>query len=590
LILLLAAQALAADLAGVVRDGDGAPLAGVAVYAIDERLAYAYAVSRSGGDWGLAGLPAGRYRLLTQPDDDSPYVTRVWPDAWAYCDGAVIEVAGDEAREGLDFTLPTGGTLSGAVLDEGGAPLAGVEISCLGVDTRVQGLRREAWSDSEGRFVITGLDGEAGGSAWSLEFEVDGWPEQLAGRTYDDGYADLFGVGPGLEVDAGEHRLLPGIAISGSVLGPDGPIPGASVHAYASSQVVDVVTDEQGRYAADGLPPGDVITWVNAEGYGLTYYPDADRPGETVPAPEEGDEVAGVDLEMPFASALLGRVVGADGDLSGVTVLAYNDTYTVGQGAQADEGGQFTVEGMQGGDYFLYVYAEDEGFLNDFIRDDDGEPEVFPVPDAAASAEFEIALAPAAVLEGLVLDDGGDPVYGAYVYAYSLDVDGEAEAVATDRDGVFRLDGLVGGGWGLEVFYSPYCEGDGGFVRVYWPGLVNPDLAQSLELTEGQVYQDLQFELPVDADRDEMGDRWEEGYGLDVGRDDSGEDPDGDGYTNLEEYRLGTDPTTITAEEGCGGGCRGGDQAGLLLLGLLGLRVRGRTSFPRALRRRRRQT
>jgi pectate lyase len=48
---------------------------------------------------------------------------------------------------------------------------------------------------------------------------------------------------------------------------------------------------------------------------------------------------------------------------------------------------------------------------------------------------------------------------------------------------------------------------------------------------------------PVDADRDGMPDAWEQQHGLNPSDpDDRNNDPDGDGYTNLEEFLNGTDP------------------------------------------------
>ncbi len=46
-----------------------------------------------------------------------------------------------------------------------------------------------------------------------------------------------------------------------------------------------------------------------------------------------------------------------------------------------------------------------------------------------------------------------------------------------------------------------------------------------------------------DADGDGLPDEWEARYGLDPATADAGADPDGDGFTNLEEYNCGTDPT-----------------------------------------------
>lgn len=49
---------------------------------------------------------------------------------------------------------------------------------------------------------------------------------------------------------------------------------------------------------------------------------------------------------------------------------------------------------------------------------------------------------------------------------------------------------------------------------------------------------------PVDTDNNGMPDMWEEKYGLNVNdADDNSADADGDGYTNVEEWLNGTDPT-----------------------------------------------
>ncbi len=45
-----------------------------------------------------------------------------------------------------------------------------------------------------------------------------------------------------------------------------------------------------------------------------------------------------------------------------------------------------------------------------------------------------------------------------------------------------------------------------------------------------------------DTDGDGLPDRWEVTNALDPATDDSGEDPDGDGYSNLQKYRGGSDP------------------------------------------------
>ncbi len=53
---------------------------------------------------------------------------------------------------------------------------------------------------------------------------------------------------------------------------------------------------------------------------------------------------------------------------------------------------------------------------------------------------------------------------------------------------------------------------------------------------------------PVDKDREGMADKWERAHGLNAKNpDDHKNDPDNDGYTNLEEYVNGTNPNAATA-------------------------------------------
>jgi hypothetical protein len=77
------------------------------------------------------------------------------------------------------------------------------------------------------------------------------------------------------------------------------------------------------------------------------------------------------------------------------------------------------------------------------------------------------------------------------------------------------------------------CE----FSRAQWTGSSGllPSYLDDIGVTDTEP-------LQLDDDQDGMPNYWERLYGLDVDRDDSAEDPDGDGLTNLEEYLLGTNP------------------------------------------------
>jgi carboxypeptidase D len=125
-------------------------------------------------------------------------------------------------------------------------------------------------------------------------------------------------------------------------------------------------------------------------------------------------------------------------------------------------------------------------------------------------------------LRGVVTDAGtGAPVYAQVTVA------GNAQPVFTDP-GVGDYHRLL-----LPGTYA---------VTVSAPGYV-PATVTGVEIAGGPAARlDVQLEPDLDTDRDGMPDDWERAHGLEVGRDDSGEDEDGDLLTHLEEYGAGTLP------------------------------------------------
>lgn len=578
MIHLLYGLAQAASLTGLVTDEDGVPAPGVNVIAYDQRLNYAYATTTNDGTWGITNLPAGRYRLRAAPADDSGLVDRFYPDTWDFCTADVVAVEEDSEVAALDFVLARGGTFTGVLRTGEGTAVVGALVAAEGLEARTALGTRVTYTDAEGRFVLSGLDADPDlPTTWRCEVQIDGWPRQFLGPGYDDEDAEVFAADLGVEEDLGAFTLLDGISVAGTVRGPDGPVSGGTIYAYASSQVVVTSIESDGTYLARGLPPGNVITWASSAGYATTYYPDADRPGESVTASEEGTDLEGVDLSLPEEATFTAHVSVSDGSGArwrDASVLLYNSTYTVGRGEPFDSDGNVTIDALFPGEYTLYLYGQDGGLVSDFIRDG-AEPRVFTVD---GDTEVDIVLDPANRLSGTVRDELGEPVYGAQISVWRAEDDTDLSAT-TDHDGAWVIDGVGVGTWSLSARYLYYCPRDPGYVAVWWEDALTEADEAKLALGEGELREGLDLVMPRDADHDAMGDSWERENGLDDTRDDGAEDPDGDGFTNLDEYLLGTDPTS--ADGGGPGGCACGGKgeagaAGLLLLGLAGLARRRR--------------
>lgn len=569
----------AATLAGTVRSSaTGQGLGGALVVAYDLRLSYQYTVADSSGAWVLDDLPAGAWRLRVLPANTSDAVSRFWPATRDFCSAELLWLEDDQTRDGIDFSLEAGATLSGQIVDQLGDPVPDVVITATGADATVAGSFREALTDDQGRFTLHGLDVVVDDQTdWYLQAALDGWPVQYLGQpgAYDQDDADIFSVEAGAGLDVGSLALLDGIALGGVVRGPDGPVDGATVHAYASGQIVSVQTDDSGRYDAVGLPPGSALVWSSPEGLATTYYPDVDRPDQLVDVLDEGAVRDDLDLDAPAEAVLEAVFTGAG---SGVRGMLYNSTYTVGKGSSTDDDGVLRIDGLHGGSYTLFAWGYNADLVNRWIDEVDGEPTPFDI-EAGTVLRRKIELEPGARVSGQLLDDYDAPVYGGVVHL--IPEQGDTWTTGSARDGTWTLGGLPGGLWELEVSYGPYCSTDPGYVPLVWPGEPDASRSEALDLAGGEHVAGLDFAMPRDDDHDGMSDRWELSWGLDDTRDDSAEDPDGDGYTNLEEYLLGTDP--LSADAG-GGGCgcsrSAGSGAAVFLLPLLGLWRRRRDGGP----------
>ncbi len=543
-ILGLIATAWAGSLSGTIQGADGGRIAAATIYAINPGLQAAQTTSDIEGSYSLRGLPPGDYRLWVVPTDGDPHVSRYYPSASSYCDGELIKVGMSDTR--VDLTLPMGNSVHGRLVDQHGA---GVQ------DVRVRGesesgaTPRACVTNTDGTFQLDGLEP---GLTWKLQASKSGLPTQWWGQSYER--SDAQEIDTNADQNINDWVMMSGINVSGQISGPNGPVPSATVRVYSSRQLVQTVSDLDGWYEATGLPPGDVTAWAEAPGLATTYLPDSDRPAESVTALEEQATLSGLDIHMPYESTLALMLQGSaprtDGDLSGLTLMLYNDTQTVARAGVSDSDGYVEWGAIHGGEYKVLVYGGTAGHPDDWLRTADGGVKTYRVEPESDHPGLEVQLPLANTLEGVVVDEDDQPIAGALVVITPTDTEDtgqhdSSDAIfieTTNAQGEFSVVGVPEGLWDVRSQVSPNCDNDPGYVTTYWPSEEDPLMASPIQINLSNPVDRFRFILATDNDHDQMSDRWERRYDLDTERDDADEDPDNDGLSNLVEFRMRTDP------------------------------------------------
>lgn len=379
-----------------------------------------------------------------------------WPAALA---DARSPVAESTSRAAQTTAVDRDRDLHGEVVDPTGRPVAGAKIevfrnesseySFLDVE-RTNERRKVAETDSdvEGRFAVP-LDV---GRPFLMEASAQGFARELIGNRY-----------------AGEHvlvRLHLGASVEGRVQRADDgtAIAGARLRAWPTSGekpaprfLLQTVTDEEGRFRFDDLPP-------------IEFYVEVTPPAGALPMWRRIELIEGerheVEIAVEAGPTVRGRVVdGTSGlPIAGAEVGA---SRTFRRPVRTDANGEYVYAGFPlDGIYDLHARAAGHGRMERRVRESDRDP--FP-----GRVDFE--LLPACRARGRVLDADGAPVPGAYVAAvgfqYHSDSNSKQDwgAASSAADGRFEIEDLRSDlphvllvrkeGFGTVVYDFPGKEG-----------------------------------------------------------------------------------------------------------------------------------
>ncbi len=533
-----AALADGATISGrVTAQTGGAGLEGVAVDVY--RFANGYwqqvggnsATSDASGDYVVAGLPGGTYRIGFR-DRHGDHAPEFYGDTFVVETAASVTVAEGGNLADIDVALADGATISGRVTAHAGA------VGLDGIDVKI--YRRNDYQDWDSWENIwsanTYTHGESG------DYTLRGLPPGIyrvkfsdqrgtyAGEFYNNGGS--FEAGQNLELSEGvklggiDVSLADGATISGRVTAMNG---GQSlgaveieVYRYEASNTSwnwmepingISVTDSTGGYSIKGLPAGIYrLLYRDSSGaYAQEYYNDAlsIHTAQSVEL-EEGDQAIDRNVALADGATISGAVRAQQGGapLEQIQVDLYRyDTrwehwspVSMSPEVYTDHAGRYTVRGLPSGSYRIGFRDGSAAFAPEFYGDAWTVETATSVSLPSAGTQLDgidIALDGAATLQGTVTDSTGAPLEGILVSVYEYDpltrVLGTSWAVRsayTDASGNYTLQGLS-----PRPHRVGFRDPAGAYAQEFYADAPMVGMATVLSLTPGENRTDVDATL-----------------------------------------------------------------------------------------------
>lgn len=263
---------------------------------------------------------------------------------------AANTVARCDQDDGVDIVLAPGGTrLRGTVEDLGGGPVEGASVWLLPA-VGDPSAAVSTTTDEDGRYDISVLPDRYTVLASHRDYVLSARQTVLRADTASEDFALLPGASvEGRVVDGVTGRAVEEATVT-TLLSPRAALRSNAPMAAVFASFLPAISDAEGRYRIDGLPPGFVR--VTARG--------ADR--VNTDAPEVSLALAqtrsDVDIELSEAHTVSGFVIGRESedgvaDLE-VMLLPKGGPLTPST-ATTDASGYYEVAGVQPGDYALLI-------------------------------------------------------------------------------------------------------------------------------------------------------------------------------------------------------------------------------------------
>lgn len=491
----------------VTRASDGSPLSGVSVHMVGmvNGMTYSDATDENGA-YLFAQVVPGDYAVRTAPTTNSGVLGQ-WYMGVLHIPGQdvpppaamVIVVDSGEAETDVDFALDLAGRITGTVTGNTSIAIAGGRVKAK---NGTYGLVYETQTDAVGMYELKGLlpgsyTIKAGADLFQDEWYLDAIHEDLA-----TGFP--VAIGDDLSID---FDLAPGQ--SPALVQVTSDPSGATI--YLDFQPTTNVTPAV-------LVVGEIGDWDWA-GYRIASHAvSVKKAGRPRPSPQYPAE-----LEAETVAVHFDMTANTSGSVAVATTpggaMVFADCADIGEGLSP-----VTIGNLAPGSHTILLGKS--GCLHP-------RPVVVQVQEGLTNA-ITVPLASNTAPDRLIADVRSVPP-GAAIYVDYLPATNVTDVI------VDWMDPASHGGAGWQSASHTIMLRENGFLPAaprYVPDLTNQTQLMVVHLGGDPV-------TAVDDDHDGLPDPWEDAYDLRTrfpGAHGADDDADGDGLTNEEEMRLGTNP------------------------------------------------
>jgi protocatechuate 3,4-dioxygenase beta subunit len=385
------------------------------------------------GNYILEKLIPGLYVVRAEAKE---YLPEFYKDADIFEQSTPVRLTENEKKEGIDFSLSPGATISGLVSRESdNTPIAGAHVVAILV-VRPE-VKHNAVTDEKGNYIINSLSA----GTYAVFAEAAGYKGEFYKDKRELFSADHISVQEEQTVGDVNFTLATASAIAGKVVDAISKEPVAkalvTIHVLINSSdkprpLLNVSTNELGEYVAS-VPPGFYIVAAEARGYHKEFFEEAREFNKGKPVQVFADQhttdinftmdklasVTGVVTDEATGKPIAGAIVSAFQEHPSIDALIGKDELRLPFVAETDENGNYKLEGLRTGKYFVQAVAR--GYLLEFWKEAANLRDATPVevPESGNVENINFTLGQGGAIAGSVLAAADQkPIAGALVQVF----------------------------------------------------------------------------------------------------------------------------------------------------------------------------